>query len=92
MDYKMKQQLETSATSIASNIAEACAFDNPNQTKQRLMISIGESNEVETRLRHLRDTGKIDEQQFKDLQNEVKQARMGMCKLKEKIEDSCKKK
>ena len=57
--YRLRDQLLGSSTSICANLAEMSSFDNLNQIKQKLKICIGESNETEFWLTFLKELGLI---------------------------------
>ena len=83
--FRMKEQVNSSALSIASNLAEACGCDHPKETAHKLVTCIGEANETETRLNFFKDVGLLTEADHKELINQLRPLRMGLFNLKKAI-------
>ena len=83
--FRMKEQVTSSALSIASNLAEACGCDHPKETAHKLVTCIGEANETETRLNFFKDVELLSEEDHKELINQLRPLRMGIFNLKKKI-------
>jgi four helix bundle protein len=87
-NFRLKDQLFGSISSIAANLAEMAAFDNKNQILQKVRVSIGECNEAEFWLNLCKDIGLIDETKHKDFVNRVKKTRMMLYNLLASIKNN----
>ena len=84
-NFRLKEQLFGSATSICANLAEMGSFENKNQQRQKVGTCIGEANETEFWLNFCADCGLLEEGKFKDFLNRVKTTRMMLYNLQKSI-------
>ncbi|ODS42792.1 MAG: hypothetical protein MSIBF_05780 [Candidatus Altiarchaeales archaeon IMC4] len=80
-NYRIKDQIGGSSTSICTNLAEMSSFENKNQQKQKISTCIGEANETEFWLDFYRDVGHLTEEKHKEFLNKLKPIRMSLFKL-----------
>jgi len=85
-NFRLKDQLWGSSTSICTNLAEMSAFENKNQQVQKVITCIGEANETEFWLDFCKDVGHLTEEKHKELINRLKPIRMSLFNLKKAIE------
>lgn len=84
-NFRLKEQLFGSSTAICANLAEMSAFNNRNQTKQKISTCIGEANETEFWLNYCKDVQLLSEEKFKSFEVRVKKTRMMLCNLHKSI-------
>jgi len=83
--YRIRDQILGSATSICANLAEMSSFDNKNQLRQKVKICIGETNETEFWVSFLRDIKIISKERSKKFLGDLKLVRMMLYGLLKKI-------
>jgi len=84
-NFRLKEQLFGSTTSICANLAEMAAFDNKNAQKQKVSTCLGETNETEFWLNFCRDVGLLADEKFKDFANRLKVTRMMLFNLRKAV-------
>lgn len=83
--YRIRDQLLGSVTSIGANLAEMASFDNKNQIKQKLRVCIGETNETEFWIGLLQEIGKISPENSKNYVGRLETIRIMLCNYLKKI-------
>jgi len=86
-NFRIKDQLWGSSTSICTNLAEMSPMTNRNQELQKTIVAIGEANETEFWLDFCKDVGHLSEEKHKELLNRLKAIRMSLFNLKRYIDD-----
>lgn len=84
-NFRLKEQIHGSSISVPSNLAEFCAFENPNQQLNKLQTCAGEANETETRLDYLKDVGLLSEEDHKELFDQLEEVKKKIYRLKKRI-------
>ncbi|MBI4896083.1 MAG: four helix bundle protein [Candidatus Aenigmarchaeota archaeon] len=74
-DFRIKEQLTASVTSIGANLAEMSAFDHPGQIRQKLVTCIAEANETEHWIEFCKTNGIIDPASCKDFTERIQKVR-----------------
>ena len=83
--YRIRDQLLGSVTSICANLAEMSSFDNENQRKQKIKTCIGEANETEFWIDFLKETQFFHKEKAESFLEQIKTIRMMLCKYLQKI-------
>ena len=71
-DWGLKDQIQRSAVSICSNIAEGFERSGNKEFSNFLWIAKGSTGEVSSQLYHAKDNGYIDAETFDNLQERLK--------------------
>ena len=85
-NYRIKDQLWGSSTSICTNLAEMGGLDNKNQQKQKVSVCIGEANETEFWLNFINNVGHLTDKKHKNFVNRLKLIRMSLYNLRKLIQ------
>jgi len=80
-DYSLKDQIQKSAVSIASNIAEGYERNSDKEFIRFLMISKGSLSELRTQLEIAHEIGYFDSESFRDLEDRCMRLGAMMTKL-----------
>jgi len=83
--YRIRDQLIGSVTSVCANLAEMTSFDNKNQMKQKLRICIGETNETEFWINFLNEINIFSEEKTNNFLEQVYLIRIMLCRYLKKI-------
>jgi len=70
-DYALSSQLRRAVISIASNVAEGCGRRTNKDMAQFLYVALGSVNEVVTQLYIAKEFGYINEDELRELNNEL---------------------
>ena len=91
MDKKMpmrtKEQLLSSASSIAANLAEMGAFESKPQQKQKVITCISEANETEFWLDMMQELKLLPQREHIDFMGRLVKIRSMLFNLKKNMED-----
>jgi four helix bundle protein len=87
-DFRLKEQIEASTTSVPANLMEFCSMDTRGAKLQKIGTCIGESYETESRLKYCRDKGILSEVEYDELQSKNVSIRKQLCGLKKAVERS----
>lgn len=85
----LRNQMTTSAESVAFNIVEGCGSSSGKELARFLDISIKSSLELEYQLKLAMDYGVMDSAEGTGLSGEVVDARRMLCGLRNKVMQSC---
>jgi four helix bundle protein len=78
-NFRLREQLHAAASSVANNLAESCGCSNLNEVKHKVEISRQEAYELESLLTQFKAAELISETDYKELINQLKPLRMGIC-------------
>jgi four helix bundle protein len=73
--FRLKDQLLGSVTSICTNIAEMSAYDYPKQIAQKIKTAVGEANECEFWLDFCKEVDLIDSPKHKAFLERIQKIR-----------------
>jgi four helix bundle protein len=87
-DYRLKEQIEASSTSVSANLMEFCSMDTKGAKVEKIRCCIGEINETETRLLHCREKRSLSEIEHDELHVKLVALRKQLYGLKKAVERS----
>jgi len=83
--YGLRSQMRRSVSSIPINIAEGCGRNTQSQLAHFLNIGLGSASELEYQLTLSKDLGFINDQIFKEQNEQVKEVKRMLTSLHQKV-------
>ncbi len=87
MPMRTKEQLLSSASSIAANLSEMAAFESKPQQRQKIITCISEANETEFWLDMMQELKLLPQREHIDFMGRLVKIRSMLFNLKKNMED-----
>jgi four helix bundle protein len=88
--YALTSQVQRSAVSIPTNIAEGCGKDSDGELKRYFLIAMGSASELEYLLLLSRDLNYLPDDEYQSLNNELVEVRRMLNAFIQKLKSSVK--